>query len=802
MIIRHLLVPFLLLLPLSAKDKDPQADLPASIITFLENNCYDCHDSFDQEGELDLETLSFDKNDRSSLTRWAYILDRVHDGEMPPKKKLDEAERSRFLKELEQTLHATSLVHQQTKGRVRSRRLNRIEYEKTLHHLLGIDLPLAQLLPEDPAPKGFSNIAESQQLSHHLLEKHLHLIDLSLDEAFRRALTPSPAFKKTLTADQIGHSYATRRGSDRQAILHEGLAISISSNNNYHGRVPNAAVPEDGWYRITITAKAHNPPAGRGIWTQIHRGFISAKAPTTHWVGSFLAGPKLQTHSFETWMDQGHLLEIRPGDNTLSKVTGKTVAEGRALLNPKSIGTAVKSLTIKRIHRGLSDAQIKKILFGKLTLKDGKLHSDTPEKDLAKLIRRFATRAFRRPVEVEELASYQDFALQTFTATGSLTQALLSGYRALLSSPRVLFFTEKLGPLDDYSIASRLSYFLWSGPPDSALLKAAQKGQLSDPQILRKHSERLLNDPRSAAFIKNFSDSWLGLKDIDFTNPDPQLYPEFDSILKNSMLAETRAFLREMLDHDLSVTNVIHSDFAMLNERLAHHYQIPQVTSPTLRKVPLTPAQQKRRGGLITHGSILKVSANGTTTSPIIRGVWLLENILGIHIPPPPDDVPAVEPDIRGAISIRDQLDKHRSTESCNACHVKIDPPGFALENFDVIGGWRNNYRALKSKGKRKKKNTWKPGQPVDASYQFTDGSQFHNISDFKKNILSQPRDIAYNILDKLLTYSTGATIEFADRRALDEILNSLSTPETSEGAIGFRSLIHATIQSEIFQSK
>ena len=802
MSIRLLFTSLLLFPPLDAREHNPQADLPPSIIHFLENHCYDCHDSFDQEGELNLETLGFDRSNRDSLLRWAYLLDRVQDGEMPPKKKLNEQERSVFIKELEQLLHTTSLHHQKSEGRTRSRRLNRVEYENTLHHLLGIDIPLAQFLPEDPTPEGFSNIAESQQLSYHLLEKHLQLVDLSLDEAFRRVLHPSPLFNKTLSARDIGHTYVNRRDSDRRSVLHNDLAVSISANNNYHGRIPNAAVPEDGWYRITLTAKAHNPPSGRGIWTKIHRGLISPRAPTVHWVGSFLAGDEFKTYTFETWMNKGHLIEVRPGDNTLTKSPGKAVSDGSAIHQAKVTGTALKSLNIQRIHRGLSTAQIKSRLFGKLTLKDGTLVSQNPEEDLKRLIRRFATQAFRRPVNSQELFGYQQFAHQTLTSTGSLSQALHAGYRALLSSPRVLFFTEKLGPLDDFSIASRLSYFLWSSPPDASLLKAAKHGQLSHPPTLRQHTERLLNDPRAENFIKNFTDSWLGLKDIDFTTPDIQLYPEFDSILKHSMLDETRAFLRELLQNDLSISNIIHSDFAMLNERLARHYRIPGVSSSSVSKVILSQNQQKQRGGLITQGSILKVTANGTTTSPIIRGVWLLENILGIHIPPPPDNVPAVEPDIRGAISIRDQLDKHRSIKSCNACHVKIDPPGFALENFDVIGGWRENYRALNSKNKqdssRPTKGPWRHGQLVDASYQFPDGTRFSNLSDFKKHLLADPSDLAKNLLAKLLTYSTGASVEFADRRKIKSILTTLSKKDH----IGFRSLIHATIQSEIFQSK
>jgi hypothetical protein len=255
------------------------------------------------------------------------------------------------------------------------------------------------------------------------------------------------------------------------------------------------------------------------------------------------------------------------------------------------------------------------------------------------------------------------------------------------------------------------------------------------------------------------------------------------------MLAETRTFLDLMVKENLSVTNVIDSDFTVVNERLAHHYGLEFESGEELQKVALPPAA--RRGGILTHASVLKVTANGTTTSPIVRGVWLLERILGKHIPPPPDQVPAIEPDIRGAVSIRDQMEKHRSIESCNACHQMIDPPGFALENFDVIGGWRDHYRAKTEKDKLTQ------GPVVDASYHMPDGEPFEDIDGFKEIALEDPEQIARNVLKQVLTYATGSEIEFADRREIDQIVADLG-----EQNYGFRSLILAAAQSDIFLSK
>ena len=255
------------------------------------------------------------------------------------------------------------------------------------------------------------------------------------------------------------------------------------------------------------------------------------------------------------------------------------------------------------------------------------------------------------------------------------------------------------------------------------------------------------------------------------------------------MLDETQAFLKHMVDENLSVTNVIDSDFTIVNERIATHYGFDFGTETGMRKVALSDADN--RGGILTHASVLKVTANGTTTSPILRGVWLLERILGEHVAPPPDQVPAVEPDIRGAVSIRDQLDKHRNIESCMACHQKIDPPGFALENYDVIGGWRENYRAVND-GKK-----WIEGPHVDASYDMPDGRSFEDVKGFKELALENADKIARNLVRQVVTYATGAKVQFADRREIEAIIARISKDD-----YGFRSLIHEVTQSDIFQSK
>lgn len=768
------------------------AVLSNPMVAFLDLNCYDCHNDVDTEGELDLESLLFDPTDRDDLKRWSLIYDRVKDQEMPPRDEVqpETDERADFVQEFEELLHDVSQQHQQARGRVRSRRLNRVEFENTIHDLLGVDLPIVSLLPEDSIQDGFSNVANAQQLSYHLLEKYMEIVDVSLADAFDRATKPFPTYEEFFIGEELSDNFNIDAKRSRQPLLKDGYAVAIACSNNYHGRMTATTVPASGWYRFTIRAKAFNPQEGRGVWTKIRSGVCSAKAPRMFWVGQFLAEEEVKEFVFETWMIEGHRLELRPGDNTLKFTSTDSVNKGTAVENGAT-GTAIESILVERMHRGPDRERLRDQLFSGLDVRDGEFVSRDSSADLKRLMVTFAERAFRRPVAASVLKPYQDYAAETLAETGSLRKALIGGYRSLLSSPRFLFFTEKLGPLDDYSLASRLSYFLWSSQPDAELMRLAKQGALSRPAVLSTQVERLLDDPKAISFIKNFSDDWLNLKDIDFTNPDEQLYPEFDDNLKHSMLAETHAFLREMMDANLSVTNVIDSDFAMLNERLALHYGVEQELGAELEKVSLTGTE--RRGGIITQGSVLKVTANGTTTSPIVRGVWVLENILGEHVLPPPDNVPAIEPDIRGAISIRDQLDKHRSIEACMVCHRKIDPPGFALENYDVVGGWRENYRAIEGEDSER----WTDGPVVDASSEMLDGRSFEDISGFKEIALAHPDLIARNLARKLLIYATGASIEFADRREIDRIV-----ADAAKDDYGFRSLIKETVSSSIFRSK
>ncbi|MBC8002210.1 MAG: DUF1592 domain-containing protein, partial [Opitutaceae bacterium] len=431
------------------------------------------------------------------------------------------------------------------------------------------------------------------------------------------------------------------------------------------------------------------------------------------------------------------------------------------------------------------------------------LDSKNPLKDAEPLLREFVRHAYRRPAATKEIKRFLPVIEGALKKGNTFTDAMIAGYTAVLCSPEFVCLEEKPGRLDDYAIASRLAFFLWNSAPDTQLLALASRRQLHQPDVLRAQTERLLNDPKSRRFTDAFLDYWLDLRRIESTSPDSELYPDYylDDLLTESAREETQQFFVELLRQDLPARNLVASDFAMLNERLAVHYGVPPVNGVAVRSVPLP--KDSPRGGLMTQASVLKVTANGTTTSPVLRGAWIMERILGQKPPPPPPSVPAVEPDIRGAVTIRQQLDKHRDLESCAACHTKIDPAGFALENFDVMGGWRERYRAMgdgvpeKGLAKSGQKFAFHLALPVDASGELPDGRKFRNIADFKQLLLNDEKQIARNLARQLTTYSTGAAVGFGDREKVERILQNASASH-----YGVRSLLHEVVQSDLFLSK
>jgi hypothetical protein len=430
--------------------------------------------------------------------------------------------------------------------------------------------------------------------------------------------------------------------------------------------------------------------------------------------------------------------------------------------------------------------------------------SKAPHQDAERLLRNFLQLAYRRPVEETEVQRFLGLFERELGLGAGFARSMLTAYTGVLVSPGFVFVEEQPGKLDDWALATRLSLFLWNSTPDAALRARAERGELRKPEVLRRETERLLDDPKSRRFVEAFTDYWLDLRKIDDTSPSATIYNDYelDEPLKLAALEETQLFFAELLRSDLPARHIIASDFTYLNERLANHYGIPGVAGVAMRRVALPRGSE--RGGLLTMASVLKITANGTTTSPVLRGHWITERILGIETRPPPPNVKAVEPDIRGAVTIRQQLAMHRDNPTCASCHVKMDPPGFALESFDVMGARRERYRAV-AEGVKPEPGYGLNGQafafhyglPVDSAGELPDGRTFHDIKEFKRLISSDEVSVARNLARQLVVFATGAPVRFSDRGQLERILQRASASQ-----YGVRTLVEEVVRSELFQTK
>jgi hypothetical protein len=433
--------------------------------------------------------------------------------------------------------------------------------------------------------------------------------------------------------------------------------------------------------------------------------------------------------------------------------------------------------------------------------------SAQPREDARRLLGQFVPRAFRRPVDAVEIEPYVGLVMRRLAARDCFEDALRRAYVAVLTSPEFLLHPGDPSPeaapaswAGLFTLASRLSYWLWNGPPDDALLAAARDGSLGRGTVLHREVERLLADPRSERFVRDFTDQWLELRRVDETTPDKRLYPEYHPLLHEGVVAEPRAFLRELIARDAPISALVRPDFAMLTQRLAEHYGIGGVEGVEVRGVAL-PAGSPR-GGLLGQAAILKLTANGTTTSPVKRGVWVMDRLLNEPAPPPPPGVGAIDPDTRGATTVREQLDRHRRDASCAACHARIDPAGFALEQFDPVGGLRTRYRSTgegdvpPEQGRRPWKVNYRLGPAVDASGTLADGRAFADAPELADLLARDPARLARAFVAHLSRYATGTEVSYADHREIDRLVAA-----TGAAGYGVRSLIHALVDSPLFQS-
>ena len=732
----------------SAMSESPRNE---RMTVFLEDHCIECHDSSIRKGGLNIEDLPLDSDAPDITGRWAKIHDRLAAGEMPPKKKdaPPAAEKSEFLESLSGKLVEKDRIRIAREGRSTWRRLNRFEYENTMRELLGAPwLRLKDMLPEDGEAYRFNKSGKALDISHVQLGRYMEAADLALRNVIATGVEkPKVETRRFYTRDQrqfAGHLFGkeftgasfrmtfpmlgttaqpdvltkkapvTVGAADPKTRELEALGVVASNYEPLNVRFTNFIVPRDGRYKLrfmaqTFTAGHVEKKPGLEWVVDRTRTFpgkreepvliYAVKAPDQRRIGGFDVSIEPAIDEIDVILNKGEI--IAPDAARLYRPRMHPWYNPLASAN-ESPGVAYRWMEVEGPIVGEWPGAGHQLLFGDLPLNasdkvksDGAVLSKEPEVDAKRLLTRFLAKAYRRPVETTEIERFLQVFRGAMASGSHFTDAMIAGYTAVLCSPGFLVLEENPGTLDGPALASRLSYFLWNSPPDDTLRDLAASGKITEPAVILAQTERLLDDPKSKRFVNAFLDYWLDLRKIEATSPDSNLYPDYylDDLLTESAVSETQLFFAEMVRSNLPSRLVIDSNFTFVNERLADHYGIPGVKGVAMRRVAIP--ENSPRGGLLTQASVLKVTANGTTTSPVLRGHWIMERILGKVTPPPPPGTPAVEPDIRGATTIRQQLDKHRDNPSCASCHSKIDPPGFALESFDVLGGWRDRYRAI-----------------------------------------------------------------------------------------------------------
>ena len=834
---------------------DPESILPERVARFTQSYCRNCHEGPDASGYLDLQSLAIDLNDRKAFGYWVRIHDRVRDGQMPPAGEIGPAEDERrdFLAALSSALLTADLDFRAANGRAEVRRLNRFEYENALRdHLALPDLRVRDILPPDGIVHGFDKSAEALEFSHVQVARLMDAADHGLMQAMAAARTPIPAetirfdvsgvdteslrpnllafhsllrlgyavpmvgteVDRTIEVDRGNHPLGDFGYVKDTAPHFDGVAILVNSAGNQFFRISPFTVKSSGLYKLRVS--------GFGMKTKAGDVVPSDQVETVAFYanGSRLLGrcdlPPNQPDVGEmtVWLDAADEVFVLP-TSTPNKRFVFPPKEPFVWHHIDTRGVCMQWFELEGpLEEELPESHRR--LFAELPLRPkwNIMPSDThvdgrsytvfagDVDDVEVLLERFARQVLGRQPMSSDLALAQQIAEVKISQGEDFVQAMLSAYRAILCSPSFLLLGPFHHELDNHDLANRLAYFLWCSPPDQELLRLAGRGELTEPSVLGDQVERLLGAPRAERFVEHFLYHWLDLKRMDFTEPDENLYPEYNPLLRESMVEETHAYFMELVREDLGIRCLVDSDFAMVNQSLAQVYGLEGVSGSAIRKVPL-PANSVR-GGFLTQASILKLTANGTTTSPVMRGAYVLTKFLGDPPPPPPESVAAVEPDLQMTMTVREQLSAHREQTECARCHDKMDPLGFALECFDVMGQYRTHYRAAISAGQKGvpqifngRPAPFRVGPAVDATGVMPNGEAFEDMDEFRSQLFKMDRQMAQNLLEQFIVYATGAPPSFADRQFVEDALDRLEPN-------GFRikSMIHEVVASSIFRTK
>ena len=801
---RSFLLPVILLFVIhtTARAEDASTAFQKRVLPVLTAHCTDCHSGKQAKAKLDLAGPRSLEQLRTQSHLWFHLLERVEAGTMPPKdsEPLKPAEKEALAAWVRGEFTTLLLEQQQREGRSKFRRLSRNEYANTVQDIFGIRPPVKKLMPGDGRVDGYDRVSTALPFSTAVTEGQLAIAELIVEKMFDLP-----------TATKTTRLWATGSEQSKGHVLElpDGWNVSFNTDTTSGPLRGFPGVRKPGLHRLRMHIYGYQ--TDKPLPVGIYAGHVWAYPQILELLKVVDAPPgkpaivEADVYLRTGWNSDGpsddgiRLIPLGLGvpvpKNNLASVLGK----GRPGLAIQWVDIVELEETLpgQRLLMAEMPAAIQQAFKQNATLKNApKLSPDEIQAFVTNSFGAIGARLYRRDLNEQELSASVKNYMEAVDAGMPLKQAFVTEVAAMMTAPDVLCVVENPGRLTEFALASRLSYFLWNSTPDEELLEVARNGQLSDPQVLRAQTERLLRDEKSERFVKDFLDQWLGLWGIDNTTPDKDLYPEYDDLLKFSSVMETQATFRHMLDKNLSVRDFVAPRWAMLNDRLARHYGIPGVQGFAIREIQLptdTPF-----GGIWTQASTMKVTANGTLTSPVKRGVWVSDRLLGISIPPPPPTAGAVDPDTRGASTLREQLALHSKEGSCKACHARFDPYGFALESFDVMGNFRTSYRVLSdSTSGEKSKQKWIDGLPVDCTGTTPDGKDFADVRELRAMLAENPAQLARGVVRHLLTYATGEPATPIDQPAIDAIVR-----DAARDNYGLRSLLHGVIQSEVFRWK
>ncbi len=745
---------------------------PVQSHALVKQYCAVCHNPSLKSGGISLQDLDFSDIDGNSATL-EKVLRKVHSGEMPPPSMPhpDAATAKAFTAWLEEELDRSAAAHPNP-GHPAIHRLNRAEYSNAVRDLLALDIHPGAMLPPDDTGYGFDNIGEVLSMAPVLIERYM---------AVARTVSRLAVGDQAVKPESV--EFRPPKNSRRRERAGDDLPFDSAGGLSVRYRFP-----VDAEYLIRIKLA---PAAGFDGTQEISslEMRLPVKAGTRDVAVTF---PRQE--AFPEVISPGAAPAKNAAATSGAALFADLRLDGARLKSydlPEGAAPALASMTISGPYdiTGSGDTPSREKIF---VCKP--VAASEQEPCAEKIISALAYRAFRRPISDSDVKPLLGF-YQRARREGSFENGVEMALRAMLVSPDFLFRIEhdpaglaagRVYHVNDFELASRLSFFLWSSIPDDELLGLAQQGKLHEPAVLSRQVSRMLDDDRSKSLVSNFAGQWLYLRNLAQVKPDPDDFPEFDFSLRQSFERETELFFSEILRSDRPVTDLLDSKFDFVNQRLAEHYGISNVYGSQFRRIAVT---DPNRSGLLGQGSILTVTSYPNRTSVVQRGKWILENLLGAPPPPPPPEVPNLKPHGEDGtlLTMRQQMEQHRSNAVCAACHARMDPLGFALENYDGVGKWR----------------TKDSGHVIDASGKLPDGTEFDGVPGLNKLLLTSRRDDFVNtVAAKLLTYALGRGLETYDRPAVRSIVREASAEDQNAPSPSFRALIDAIVKSVPFQMR